>query len=128
MSCSICQVIQLFVEKNPRKGSIKNFFKIFRAHLHLLHNVCAKYYEEFLKCEAPMHLHRRLEDSELFDLLSIHTNRLTQIMMYGESYTGEYETCRRTIELIQNEVMARRGFYVKEVSIDKNLRRRDSAA
>ena len=58
-----------------------------------------------------MYLHRTLEDSELIDLLAIHTNRLTQIMIYGESYSNEYDTCRRTIELIQNEVLSRRGFY-----------------
>ena len=58
-----------------------------------------------------MYLHRKLEDSELIDLLAIHTHRLTQIMIYGESYLSEYETCRRTIEFIQNEVLSRRGFY-----------------
>ena len=66
-----------------------------------------------------MHLHRKLEDSELIDLLAIHTNRLTQIMIYGESYLKEYETCRRTIEFIQNEVLSRRGFYLNGVSYDK---------
>ena len=68
-----------------------------------------------------MYLHRKLEDSELIDLLAIHTNRLTQIMIYGESYLNEYDTCRRTIELIQNEVLARRGFYLNGVSYDKKL-------
>ena len=58
-----------------------------------------------------MYIQRKLEDSELVDLLAIHTHRLTQIMIYGESYSGEYVTCRRTIELIQNEVISRRGFY-----------------
>ena len=68
-----------------------------------------------------MHLHRKIEDSELIDLLAIHTNRLTQIMIYGESYSGEYETCRRTIELIQNDVLTRRGFYLNGVSYDKEF-------
>ena len=68
-----------------------------------------------------MYLHRKLEDSELIDLLATHTNRLTQIMIYGESYLNEYETCRRTIELIQNEVLSRRGFYVNGISYDKGL-------
>ena len=63
-----------------------------------------------------MYLHRKLEDSELIDLLAVHTNRLTQIMIYGEAYMGEYETCRRTIEFIQNEVLSRRGFYINKVS------------
>ena len=63
-----------------------------------------------------MYLHRKLEDSELVDLVAIHTNRLTQIMIYGETYVGEYDTCRRTIEFIQNEILSRRGFYIKSVS------------
>ncbi len=75
-----------------------------------------------------MQLHRKLEDSELFDLLAIHTNRLTQIMVYGETYIGEYDTCRRTIELIQNEILSRRGFMMNTVVVNENLQRRDSAA
>ena len=65
-----------------------------------------------------MHLHRNLEDSELIDLLAAHTNRLTQIMISGEIYNGEYDTCRQTIELIQNEILARRGFYINTVYPD----------
>ena len=75
----------------------------------------------------PMYLHRKLEYSELIDLLAIHTNRLTQIMIYGESYGGEYKTCRRTIELIQNEVLSRRGFYINNISYDKNLNQSPAA-
>lgn len=74
-----------------------------------------------------MHLHRKLEDSELIDLLAIHTNRLTQIMTSGESYAGEYDTCRRTIELIQNDILERRGFYINNLHIE-NFRKQDSAA
>lgn len=74
-----------------------------------------------------MYLHRKLEDSELIDLLAVHTNRLTQIMIFGESYKGEYDTCRRTIELIQNEVLARRGFYIN-TTLHNNFRQQDSAA
>lgn len=74
-----------------------------------------------------MYLHRKLEDSELIDLLATHTNRLTQIMVFGESYPGEYDTCRRTIELIQNEVLARRGFYINSV-YNENFKQQDSAA
>ena len=74
-----------------------------------------------------MYLHRKLEDSELIDLLAVHTNRLTQIMIFGESYKGEYDTCRRTIELIQNEVLARRGFYIN-TTLNDNFRQQDSAA
>ena len=74
-----------------------------------------------------MHLHRKIEDSELIDLLAIHTNRLTQIMIYGESYLGEYETCRRTIELIQNDVLTRRGFYLNGVSYDKEFNQPSAA-
>ena len=63
-----------------------------------------------------MNLHGKLENSELIDLLAIHTYRLTQILIYGESYWGEYGTCRRTIELIQNEVFSRKGFYRSSTS------------
>lgn len=66
-----------------------------------------------------MYLHRKLEDSELIDLLATHTHRLTQIMIYGESYLNEYDTCRRTIELIQNEVLSRRGFYRNSTSYNE---------
>ena len=74
-----------------------------------------------------MYLHRRLEDSELIDLLAIHTNRLTQIMIYGETYLGEYDTCRLTIELIQNEVLSRRGFYINKVSYNKDFEKTPAA-
>ena len=73
-----------------------------------------------------MHLHRKLEDSELIDLIAIHTNRLTQIMIYGETYAGEYEACRRTIELIQDEVLLRRGFHLNTISSNKNLQQNSS--
>ena len=60
-----------------------------------------------------MYLHRKLENSELMDLLVIHTNRLTQIMIYGEIYDGEYEVCKRTIELIQDEIFLRQSYYLR---------------
>jgi len=74
-----------------------------------------------------MYLHRKLEDSELIDLLATHTNRLTQIMISGESYLREYETCRRTIELIQNEVLSRRGFYLNGLSYNKEFNQPSAA-
>jgi hypothetical protein len=74
-----------------------------------------------------MYLHRKLEDSELIDLLAAHTHRLTQIMIFGESYPDEYDICRRTIELIQNDILARKGFYINSVYNDK-FKKQDSAA
>lgn len=65
-----------------------------------------------------MYLHRKLENRELVDLLAIHTNRLTQIMMYGETYGGEYKICKRTIELIQAEILARKPYYLKSTFVD----------
>ncbi len=65
-----------------------------------------------------MYLHRKLENLELIDLLVIHTNRLTQIMIYGETYVGEYETCKRTIELIQNEIISRQPYLIKPAFIN----------
>ena len=65
-----------------------------------------------------MYLHRKLENLELIDLLVIHTNRLTQIMIYGESYVGEYEICKRTIELVQSEIISRPPYLMKPVFIN----------
>ncbi len=65
-----------------------------------------------------MYLHRKLENLELIDLLVIHTNRLTQIMIYGETYVGEYEICKRTIELIQNEIISRQPYLIKPAFIN----------
>ena len=65
-----------------------------------------------------MYLHRKLENPELIDLLVIHTNRLTQIMIYGETYVGEYEICKRTIELVQQEIISRQPYLLKPVFIN----------
>ena len=65
-----------------------------------------------------MYLHRKLEYPELIDLLVIHTNRLTQIMVYGETYVGEYEICKRTIELVQQEIISRQPYLLKPVFIN----------
>ena len=48
-------------------------------------------------------------------------------MIYGETYTGEYDTCRRTIELIQNEVLLRRGFYHDAAHYNENFTRGSAA-
>jgi hypothetical protein len=48
-------------------------------------------------------------------------------MIFGESYPDEYDICRRTIELIQNEILARKGFYINSVYNDK-FKKQDSAA
>jgi len=48
-------------------------------------------------------------------------------MIFGESYAGEYDTCRRTIELIQNDILERRGFYINS-TYSENFKRQDSAA
>jgi len=65
-----------------------------------------------------MYLHRKLDNPELIDLLVIHTNRLTQIMIYGETYVGEYEICKRTIELVQQEIISRQPYLLKPVFIN----------
>ena len=64
-----------------------------------------------------MYLHRKLDYPELIDLLVIHTNRLTQIMIYGETYIGEYKICKRTIELVQNEIISRHPYLIKPAFI-----------
>jgi len=65
-----------------------------------------------------MYLHRKLDNPELIDLLVIHTNRLTQIMIYGETYVGEYEICKRTIELVQSEIISRHPYLIKPAFIN----------
>ena len=65
-----------------------------------------------------MYLHRKLDNPELIDLLVIHTNRLTQIMIYGETYVGEYEICKRTIELVQQEIISRQPYLLKPAFIN----------
>ena len=73
-----------------------------------MHSVCKIIFEV-----THMYLHRKLETEELIDLLAMHTNRITQLMIYGETYFGEYEVCKRTIELIQNEIFSRTRHYLK---------------
>ena len=87
-----------------------------------MHSVCPAYFEDIY-----MHLRRKLEDPELIDLLALHTNRFTHMMIYGETYRGEYNTCRRTIELIQNEILSRRGFYANTASYSKNFKQPSAA-
>jgi hypothetical protein len=67
------------------------------------------YFEEIMN----MYLHRSLGDRELIDLLALHTNRLSQIKLYGERYYGEYDTCMRTIEVIQTEINSRQDYTLK---------------
>ena len=68
-----------------------------------------------LRRSVNMYLHRRLEYLELIDLLTLHTNRLSQIKIYGERYYGEYDTCMRTIEVIQIEINYRHDYTLKPV-------------
>lgn len=63
-----------------------------------------------------MYLHRKLEFPELLELLVIHTNRFSRMMIYGEKYSGEYEICKRTIETIQNEIIARQPSTFNHIS------------
>jgi len=68
-----------------------------------------------------MHFYRVADDSVLLDLLAEHTNRLTQMMIYGENYKGEYNASKRTVELLQDEINARRGFYVSAAAHGKTF-------
>jgi hypothetical protein len=74
-----------------------------------------------------MYLSRKLEDPDLIDLLAIHTNRLTQMMIFGENYKGEYDTCRRIIETLQHEIQLRRELYINTVSSNTNFNRSSAA-
>ena len=68
-----------------------------------------------------MDFFRTADDFVLLDLLAEHTNRLTQMMIYGETYKGEYSAAKHTVELLQDEIITRRGFYVNPVSYGKTL-------
>ena len=57
-----------------------------------------------------MDFYRDADDFVLLDLLAEHTNRLTQMMIYGETYKGEYYASKCTVELLQDEILSRRGF------------------
>lgn len=88
------------------------FYKIFSC---LLHHVCRKRIESgFI-----MDFYRKADDSVLLDLLAAHTNRLTQMMIYGETYKGEYDASKLTVELLQDEIITRRGFYFRSASYTK---------
>ena len=63
-----------------------------------------------------MDFYHDADDFVLLDLLAEHTNRLTQMMIYGETYKGEYNASKCTVELLQNELITRRGFYVSAPS------------
>lgn len=88
------------------------FYKIFNG---FLHHVCS----EPLESDFIMDFYHKADDSVLLDLLAVHTNRLTQMMIYGESYKGEYNASKRIVELLQNEIATRRGFYVSTASSNK---------
>ena len=88
------------------------FCKIFNG---FLHHVCrVKDRKWFI-----MDFYHKADDFVLLDLLAEHTNRLTQMMIYGETYKGEYSAARQTVELLQDEIITRRGFYVGAVSYSK---------
>ena len=85
------------------------FYKIFNG---FLHHVCS----EPLESDFIMDFYHKADDSVLLDLLAVHTNRLTQMMIYGETYKGEYNASKRIVELLQDEIITRRGFYVSEAA------------
>ena len=68
-----------------------------------------------------MDFFRDADDLVLLDLLAEHTNRLTQMMIYGETYKGEYNASKYTVELLQDELMTRRGFYLSGPSYSKTF-------
>jgi hypothetical protein len=39
-------------------------------------------------------------------------------MIYGETYVGEYKICKRTIELVQNEIISRQPYLIKPAFIN----------
>lgn len=74
-----------------------------------------------------MDFYRDADDFVLLDLLAKHTNRLTQMMIYGETYKGEYNASKYTIELLQNELITRRGFYVSARSYNNSFNQSSAA-
>jgi hypothetical protein len=73
---------------------------------------------QFFCEDLSMYQYRKLKDPELIDLLAIHTNRLTQIMIHGETYIGEYDVCKRTIELLQGEIISRKPYLMKPALVN----------
>jgi len=39
-------------------------------------------------------------------------------MIYGETYVGEYNICKRTIELVQQEIISRQPYLLKPAFIN----------
>ena len=68
-----------------------------------------------------MDFYRKADDFVLLDLLAVHTNRLTQLMIYGETFKGEYSAAKHSVELLQDEILARQGFYVGAGSYSKSF-------
>ena len=68
-----------------------------------------------------MYLHRELDNRELMDLLVIHTNRYIQIMIHGETYIGEHDICKRTTELIQEEIFSRHSSSYKSLYVKNSF-------
>ena len=56
-----------------------------------------------------MYFYHDVDHSVLLDMLAMHTNRVTQIMIYGETYAGEYHACKKMVELLQKEIASRSG-------------------
>jgi len=42
-------------------------------------------------------------------------------MIYGETYFGEYEICKRTIELVQSEILSRQPYLIRPAFINGKL-------
>lgn len=96
------------------------FYKIFDG---FLHHVCSENPES----DFIMDFYRDADDFVLLDLLAEHTNRLTQMMIYGENYKGEYNASKRTVELLQDEITARRGSTVTVTPYRKTFNRSSAA-
>jgi hypothetical protein len=43
--------------------------------------------------------------SVLFDLLTIYTRKFIKILLRGEQYTGEYKSCKESLEMIQKQLL-----------------------
>ena len=54
-----------------------------------------------------MYYYQKVDDTVLVDLLALHTTQLTNIKISGETYKGEYSSCKMATELLQVEFIYR---------------------
>jgi hypothetical protein len=73
----------------------------------LLHGVCHPVYRNTIL----MNHYEKLKRYELLDLLAYYTRRSFQILLKGETYTGEYKKCKESLERIYRQFLRKERKY-----------------